>query len=144
MRQGAWYDRKGVQCDFSKQTGIGVFQLFFKTRRQREGQRGRVGRRSGEEEGEKNKRRKEGQGRRKGRNKEETEKGWVRKGRGEIRKGDAERKGEGEKEGEEERERRKKGRREAVLTAVRTSSLSQCPPLTCLVSLPCLYDCFRC
>lgn len=112
MRQGAWYYRKGVQCDFSKQMGIGVFQLFIKTRRQREGQRGTVGRRSGEEEGEKSKRRKEGRGRRKGRNKEETEKGWVRKGRGDIGKGGCRKEGRRQKRrggGERVEEEREEG-----------------------------------
>lgn len=54
-----------------------------------------------------------------------------------------ERKGEG-KEGKEERVRRKRGRRVAALTVVRAKSLSQCPLLTCLVSLPFLYDDFHC
>lgn len=40
--------------------------------------------------------------------------------------------------------RRKRGRRVAVLTVVRAKSLSQYPPLTCLVSLPFLYDYFHC
>lgn len=39
------------------------------------------------------------------------------------------------------RERRKKGRRRSMLAVVGTKSLSQHPALTCLVSLPFLYDC---